>query len=215
MKSYQYQKANFSPGRISSKCSLTTWEQKFVYSTYSSRACHTPCLAANTLVTRTHYDYRTTFPDPTSRSIDISTHFWRPRLGSLLSRKLNFEDVIEFRSSTVFTPKFDENTSISWKSICGRKCISTQGNHSLIFKHHYVFLRVVPLVWPCESVWLALMVRCYCVLLESSVTVSVHTVTSMYGSHSCQRYVPVLQYSYCMPFESCHLISAHSYQYVR
>jgi len=46
-----------------------------------------------------------------------------------------------------------------------------------------------------------------------TVTISVHTVTSMYGSHSCQSRVPVLQYSYCMPFESSlSHISAHCYQ---
>jgi len=35
-----------------------------------------------------------------------------------------------------------------------------------------------------------------------TVTISLHTVTNMYGSHSCQSHVPVLQYSYGMLFES-------------
>ena len=43
----------------------------------------------------------------------------------------------------------------------------------------------------------------------STVTISVHTVTNMYGSHSCYSNVPVLQYSYSMPFQS----SLSLYQY--
>ena len=35
-----------------------------------------------------------------------------------------------------------------------------------------------------------------------TVIISVHTVTNMYGSHSCQSHVPVLQYSCCVRFES-------------
>ena len=35
-----------------------------------------------------------------------------------------------------------------------------------------------------------------------TITISVHTVTNMYGSHSCYSHVPVLQYSYCMLFQS-------------
>ena len=34
-----------------------------------------------------------------------------------------------------------------------------------------------------------------------TVTISVHTVTNMYGSHSCYSHVPVLQYSYCIQFQ--------------
>jgi len=34
------------------------------------------------------------------------------------------------------------------------------------------------------------------------VTISVHTVTNMYGSHSCQSHVPVLQFSYFRRFEN-------------
>jgi len=48
-----------------------------------------------------------------------------------------------------------------------------------------------------------------------TVTISVHSVTNMYGSHSCYSHVPLFQYSYCTRFESCHYISAHCYQYVR
>jgi len=35
-----------------------------------------------------------------------------------------------------------------------------------------------------------------------TVTISVHTVTNMYGSHSCYSHVPVERYSYFMRFES-------------
>jgi len=35
-----------------------------------------------------------------------------------------------------------------------------------------------------------------------TVTISVHTVTNKYGSHSFYSNVPVLQFNYCMPFQS-------------
>jgi len=35
-----------------------------------------------------------------------------------------------------------------------------------------------------------------------TVTISVHNVSNTYGRHSCYIHVPVLEYSYCMPFQS-------------
>jgi hypothetical protein len=38
--------------------------------------------------------------------------------------------------------------------------------------------------------------------VATAVTISVHAVTNMYGSPSCQSHVSVLRYSYCMRYES-------------
>jgi hypothetical protein len=57
-------------------------------------------------------------------------------------------------------------------------------------------------VWPIESVTSTEGQMSLCGIGMFTVVVSVHTVTNMYGSHSCYSHVPVLQYSYCMPLQS-------------
>ena len=64
--------------------------------------------------------------------------------------------------------------------------------------HWYQYVWYPQLLQPCASISVQLL---YAIPILT-LTISVHTVTSMYGSHSCYSHVPVLQYSYCIPFQS-------------
>src|SRR5215510_3776131 len=60
------------------------------------------------------------------------------------------------------------------------------------------YVRSPQLLLPCASIAVQLL---YAIPILT-VTISVHTVTNMYGNNSCYCHVPVLQYSYCMQFQS-------------
>ena len=67
-----------------------------------------------------------------------------------------------------------------------------------ISAHCYQYVRSPQLLQPCVSTAVHLL---YTIPILT-VTISVHTVTNMYGPHSCYSHVPVLQYSYCIQFQS-------------
>src|SRR5215510_6661733 len=60
------------------------------------------------------------------------------------------------------------------------------------------YVRSPQLLQPCASIAIQLL---YAIPILT-VTISVHTVTNMYSNNSCYSHVPVLQYSYCMQFQS-------------
>ena len=67
-----------------------------------------------------------------------------------------------------------------------------------ICSHCYQYVRQPQLLQQCASIAVQLL---YAIPIFI-VTISLHTVTNMYGSKSCYSIVPVLLHSYCKPIES-------------
>jgi hypothetical protein len=82
---------------------------------------------------------------------------------------------------------------------CGKVIVRDSNPHCHCIRPHcYQYVRWPHLSKGCASIAVPLL---YAIRILT-VTVSVHTVTNMYGGHSCRRGVPVLRYSYCTRFES-------------
>ena len=81
-------------------------------------------------------------------------------------------------------------------------CHSNPHCHYII-AHCYQCVRYRQLLQPCASIAVQLL---YAIPILT-VTISVHTVTNMYGSHSTV--------TVCHSKSHCHYISAHCYQYAR
>jgi len=82
---------------------------------------------------------------------------------------------------------------------CSRVTVCHSNPHChYISAHSYQYVRYPLLLQQCDSIAVELL---YAIPIFT-VTISVHTVTNTYGSHSCYSHVPVLEYSYCMPFQS-------------